>query len=416
VTLDVATFLLAELGLSSMDWEDWFPKPRLPPWDDPHKVTRYTDATLQPLRQRGDRATEGLILKIAASAPAGTPVEDFVHRFFERLIEDRLLTPGKFNFLRPDVYRDLLHWAAHTVVLPKDLDRDRIARASSFFKNHIFAIGVVLSTSSLLEAYACRRGAAVLSYTGLLSEHTNRRLYQTLQFVLDVTSVERFENGETIRAIQKVRLMHGTIRWLVRHNQEKKWNEPDCGCPINREDLLGTLMCFSTMMYRDLPRLLIPVSYEEADDYRYLWNVVGKLLGVEASFLPNSVGEALALTMVIERRQQQEESVDGIKLTAALITYHRTFLRRWVDSVGVLVMRWLVGDAVCDKLHVPAFSFGSGISPFETLAAVRDWGIALWAPDEKTIKSLGVKPYSMPRSIQSLWKRLDDEAVGWYQS
>jgi hypothetical protein len=32
------------------------------------------------------------------------------------------------------------------------------------------------------------------------------------------------------------------------------------------------------------------------------------------------------------------------------------------------------------------------------------------------IESLDVKPYSMPRSIRSLWKRLDEEAVGWYRS
>jgi len=299
--------------------------------------------------------------------------------------------------------------------MPKNLDRERIARASRFFKDHFFAIGVVLSTSSLLEAYACRRGAAVLSYTGLLSEHTNRRLYQTLQFVLDVTSGERFHGGVAIRAIQKVRLMHATIRWLVRHNQKRQWHESDCGCPINREDLLGTLMCFSTLMYRDLPKLMIPVSYEQADDYRYLWNIVGKLLGVEPGLLPNSVGEALALTMVIKRRQQ-EESKDGIDLAADLVRYHRTFLKEWVDSVGVLVMRWLVGDAVSDMLHLPTFSFGSGVSAFETLAAVRDWGIALWAPNEKTIESLRVKPYDMPPSIMRLWNRLDDEAIGWYQS
>jgi hypothetical protein len=415
VTLDAATFLLTELGLSSMDWEDWFPKPRLPPWDDPHKVTRYTDSSLQPLRRRGDPATDPLILKIAASAPAGTSAEDFVCTFFCDLIQDRLFDPAMFKHLPPDVYQALLRWAG-TLVMPKNLDRERIARASRFFKDHIFAIGVVLSTSSLLEAYACRRGAAVLSYTGLLSEHTNRRLYQTLQFVLDVTAAENFHDGDAIKAIQKVRLMHATIRWLVRHNQKKQWDEADCGCPINREDLLGTLMCFSTLMYRDLPKLMIPVSYEQADDYRYLWNIVGKLLGVEPSLLPNSVGEALALTMVIKRRQQQEACKDGIDLAAALVRYHRAFLKEWVDSVGVMVMRWLVGDAVSDMLHLPTFSFGSGVSASETLAAVRDWGIAVWAPDEETIESLGVKPYDMPPSIMSLWKRLDDEAIGWYQS
>lgn len=407
---------MTEVGLSALAWEDWFPRPRLPPWDDPHKVTRYTDALLQPLRRRGDPATDPLIVEIAASAPIGTPGEALVYGFFKGLISEPLFAPTRFrDSLRPDVYRALERWTERVVVAPTDLDLDRIARAARFFKDHFFAIGVILATSSLLEAYACRRGVAVLSYSGELSRRTNRRLYETLQFVLHVNASEGFKRGYAVRAIQKVRLMHGAIRWLVTNNKKKKWDRPDCGTPINREDLLGTLMCFSTLMYRDLPKLLIPVSYEEADDYRYLWNVIGNLLGIDAGLLPRSVGEALALTMVIERRQQ-EESDDGIDLAAALIRYHRTILKEWVDSVGVLVMRWLAGDAVCDMLRVPAFSFGSGISPFETLGSVRDWGIALWAPAKKTIASLGVEPYDMPPSIKSLWDRLDDEAVGWYRS
>lgn len=407
---------MTEAGLSAVDWEDWFPRPRLPPWDDPHKVTRYTDALLQPLRGRGDPATDPLILKIAASAPIGTSAEDFVLAFFRCLIEEPLFVPDRFSgMLRPDVYQALLRWTADVVVLPGDLDRDRLARASRFFKDHFFAIGVVLSTSSLLEGYACRRGAAVLAYSGLLSKQTNRRLYETLQFVLYVTASEGFKRGYALKAIRKVRLMHGAIRWLVMNTKKKQWHKADCGTPINREDLLGTLMCFSTLMYRDLPKLLIPVSYDEADDYRYLWNIIGNLLGIDAGLLPKSVGEALALTMVIERRQQ-EESEDGICLAKGLVSYHRQFLKGWVDSVGILVMRWLAGDAVCDMVRVPPVSFGSGVSPFETLAAVRDWGIAVWAPNQTTIDSLEVKPYDMLPSIKSLWGRLDDEAVGWYES
>jgi hypothetical protein len=409
VTLDAATYLLTELGLSSMDWEDWFPKPRLPPWDDPHKVTRYTDAALQPLRQRGDPATDPLILKIAGPGPKSRQAKA-VHDFFHDLISEDYFVATRFSSsLPPAVYKELLAWTRGTVRIPGNLDRKRIQRAAHFFKGHFFAIGVVLSTSSLLEGYACRRGVQVLHRAGRLSHFTNRRLAETLRFVLYVTAPDGFTNrGHAVEAIRKIRLMHGAIRWLtVNHD----W-DPEFGLPINREDLLGVLMSFSTLMFRDLPKLLIPVSYEEADDYRYLWNVIGGMLGNEASFLPNSVGESLALTMAIERRQQ-EGSPQGVEMATSLIAYHRHFLKQWVDSIGVLVMRWLAGDAVCDMLEIPPFAFGAGIDSLEVLGTVRDWGIEIWSHGDATIGGVFVKQYPIPSSMTNLWSNLDDMTVGW---
>ena len=413
MTLDAATFLLTELGLSSMDWEDCFPKPRLPPWDDPHKVTRYSDSTLQPLRQRGDPATDPLISKIAGVGPKGRQTKA-VHDFFHHLISKDYFVATRFkSTLSPAVYNELLAWTSGTVIVPADLDRQRIQRAAQFFKDHFFAIGVVLSTSSLLEGYACRRGVQVLHRAGRLSHFTNRRLAETLRFVLYVCAPEGFtKRGHALEAIQKIRLMHSAIRWLTKsHN----WDQNEYGEPINREDLLGVLMCFSTLIFRDLPKLLIPVSYDEADDYRYLWNVVGGMLGNEVSLLPNSVGESLALTMAIERRQQ-EGSPEGVDMAAALVAYHRHFLKEWVDSVGVLVMRWLAGDAVCDMVGIAPFAFGAGIDSFEVLGTVRDWGVEIWGHGDETIGGVRVKPYPIPPSLRGLWGHLDDMAVGWYGS
>jgi hypothetical protein len=410
VTLGVATYLLNELGLSSLDWEDWFPRPRLPPWDDPHKVTRYSDAALQPLRQRGDPATDTLISKIAGPGPKGRQGKA-VHDFFHSLISEDYFVATHFrSSLSPAVYQELLAWTSGTVHLPGNLDRKRIKRAAEFFKDHLFAIGVVLSTSSLLEGYACRRGVQVLHRAGRLSHFTNRRLAETLRFVLFVTAPEGFTiRGHAVEAIQKVRLMHGAIRWLTRNDD---WDEAEFGVPVNREDLLGVLMSFSTLVFRDLPKLMIPVSYEEADDFRYLWNVVGGMLGNEASFLPNSVGESLALTMAIERRQQ-ESSLEGVDMAAALVKYHRHFLKEWVDSVGVLVMRWLAGDAVCDMVGIAPFAFGAGMDSLEVLGTVRDWGIEIWSHGDETIGGVFVKQYPIPPSLAGLWSNLDDMTVGW---
>ncbi|HEV8669838.1 MAG TPA: oxygenase MpaB family protein [Candidatus Limnocylindria bacterium] len=415
MTLDAAaTFVITELGLSADDWEDWFPKPRLPPWDDPRKVTRYSDAVLQPLRQRGDPGTDPIIDMIAATGQSPRQAYEKVHAFFVKLIRRRVFVLRRFrNSVPQDAFAALERWQQDTRAAQPKLDRARVLRAARFFKDHFFAMGIVLSTSSLLEAYASHRGVKVLARTKELSKHTNRRLAETLQFVLYVCAREGFTgNGHAIAAIQKVRLMHAAIRWLVTHNPRKKWDRVEYGVPINREDLLGVLMSFSTLPYRDLPKLLIPVSYEEADDYRYLWNAIGAMLGNEVALLPKTVGEALALTMAIERRHQAW-SLEGVEMAAALVAYHRHFLKEWVDSIGVLVMRWLAGDAVCDMVEIPPVSFGAGLGSEEVLGTVRDWGIDVWSHRRVKIGDLTADPYDIPPSLGPLWKGLDDANVGW---
>ena len=55
--------------------------------------------------------------------------------------------------------------------------------------------------------------------------------------------------------------------------------------PINQEDLLGTLFCFSVVVIRSLRLLGAPVSDEDADDYYHLWRAVGAMLGIREQYV-----------------------------------------------------------------------------------------------------------------------------------
>jgi hypothetical protein len=343
-------------------WDDG----KLPPHEDPRGVTKYGDTVLDALRLEGDPdpRTARLVLEIAAGHPLpaaaagaapmpGAPIPvtraelDRVDAFYKILLGQRSLDLAAFAG-RP--YLPALRAWADAVGAPPAFDEIRMDRAAEFFREHVFKVALILSTSSLLETFACRKGVKVLAHTEFFSNETNRRLAESLQFVLYVNSPGGFSDHQAVNAILRVRLMHAVIRWRV--PREMAWNVDQLGVPVNQEDLLGTLMCFSGVVVRDLPKLWVRMTKEEADNYIYLWKVVGPILGIRSDLIPNNLGEALALIWAIERRQQAP-SVEGAAMTRALIAFHRAFLGELMDPVGLWMMRRLAGDRVCDLVGVP---------------------------------------------------------------
>src|SRR2546428_9648268 len=97
--------------------------------------------------------------------------------------------------------------------LPATLDRARMGRACDLFGRHAFSVSLVLSTTSLLEAYACPKGVEVLDFTHRLSKNPYRRLAETLQWAVDVQAPDGFAaTGRALEAILRIRFMHAVIR------------------------------------------------------------------------------------------------------------------------------------------------------------------------------------------------------------
>ena len=65
--------------------------------------------------------------------------------------------------------------------------------------------------------YAAKNGVQVLVRTARMSENPNRRLVETAQLLTDVLSAWGLsKTGRGVRAIQKVRLIHAAVRYLIR--------------------------------------------------------------------------------------------------------------------------------------------------------------------------------------------------------
>lgn len=421
-TAMLAALSVAQAGFGFL-WSGGEHTRRLPPHRDPTTVRKYTEKGLEGLREIEDEAADKFITLVAASASVapkgqnqGVPLQAAlrpatkaeiaaVDAFYKVLLAEK-----SFDITNHQgtPYTAELTAFADGMQLHKTISAARLQRAGTFFRRHLFKIMVILSTSSLLEAYACANGVQVLARTGYLSKETNRRLKETLQFVMYVNEPDAFDqakDGKGLAAIRKVRLMHAAIRWLIRERAGDKWNET-WGRPINGEDLLGMLMGFSALVIRDLAELNVTLTSEEVEDHIYLWNEVGRLLGADREWLPADLGEALALMGAIKSHQQGYTS-EGRVMTQGLLDYHEAVLGDLLP-VATGAMRRLAGDYICDMLGVPESEYADRSWRHDFVFRVLLW----WGDKLITRDRLDVKdesgavhpygPYDIPSSLRSV--------------
>jgi len=301
---------------------------------------RYNDALLDSLRTIGDPIPDRIIEELARDGQINQ-----VNQLMRQLFRNGHAIPAEL----PDNIED---WLRSTAQLPAWADKERLDRAAAMFVEYGRTVPLILSTSSLVECYAARKGCKALSFSYRLGQNTHRRLAETAQFLLVVMTPGAFdEDGGGIPAIQKVRLMHSAIRFLIQ--KSGRWDESEMNVPICQEDLLGTLMAFSHVVLRDLRKLGARFSDEEASDYFYLWQVVGEMMGCRPDVIPGSVDEGNELWAAICRRQQGP-SPEGVAMTHALLDFHADLIPgELFDGIMPALVRELVGDQVADWMEVP---------------------------------------------------------------
>jgi len=198
-------------------------------------------------------------------------------------------------------------------------------RASDIFELHGPMITSTLGVRSLLKQYAHTKATNVLRMTTLLEEHTDRRITETFQFVLDVMQKGWYRPEKRgIRSIQKLRLVHALIRVRILHGmtaeKEGKW-DPEWGQPINQEDMAFAIQTFSVEIIQGLRQVGVPLSDEQAEDYLQAWKLIGRALGVDRSLEPANYDEAAALQQQIYARNFTLPDPSGPPLATALIKF-----------------------------------------------------------------------------------------------
>jgi len=289
-------------------------------------VSPIDDALLDQLRTEGDPLAD-----------------EVVSRLFERgqvsAVSDLMTALIRNDGLPPEILPELIRkYLEQSGDLPQ-IDARRIERGEAVFAAYGPEILMVLGFYSLPSAYAAKKGVQVLYRTGYLSQRPVRRVFETTQMVIDVMRPGGLLGGGSgVRSAQKVRLMHAAIRHLLRSDVQRPWPQ-ELGCPINQEDLAGTLMTFSFLVLDGLQKLNILLSRQEQEDYLYAWVVVGRLLGIREELLPADLSQAEALTRRIYGRQIAECSEGKAMTQALLVGMQQLVPGSWLDGVPVALIR-----------------------------------------------------------------------------
>jgi hypothetical protein len=255
-------------------------------------------------------------------------------------------------------------FVAQASALPTWAKPARMARGADFFCQFGLEIGLALFCSALPIGYAARPVAEVLDLTARLETDTRRRVFETAQFVLDVTTPGGLRQGAAGHsAALHVRLMHAGIRHLVANDKRVRHNCSDVdvphwcddwGVPLSQEHLLGALLAFGYAMLRALDTFGIRYDEGQADDYLHLWSVVAHLMGLREDLLPLGRDEAAIAYEELERRDV-EATAAGQRLTAALVSLlEECGPDPLLRGLPVATMRMLLGPELSEVLALPA--------------------------------------------------------------
>lgn len=305
---------------------------------------RFSDEQLQGFRAKCDPVGDAVIERILDAGRAAD-----INLMVSQLVENDDVVPENLPQFAQDYFRE-------TAALPPWADLARMHNGQEFFNKFAPEMALMLSLGSLPVCYGCADGAQVLWRSHRIAEPANRRILETTQFVLDVMEVGGLDpgsDGRGLRAIQKVRLMHASIRYYIREHNTRDPFDPAWGEPINQEDLVNTLMSFSRVTVNGLRNLGHRIDPVEEEDYLHVWRVIGHIIGIDDELNPRTVTEGQALLEQICRRNWRPSGA-GTELTAAVVEYiQETIPLEVLDGLAVSILRKAVGDRLADMLGVP---------------------------------------------------------------
>jgi ER-bound oxygenase mpaB/B'/Rubber oxygenase, catalytic domain len=251
---------------------------------------------------------------------------------------------------------------------PAWIDAAAVARGQEFFNRLVIHQFTALYLSSLPNSYAAAKGVQVLRLTGRLQTDTMRRLNETGQFLMDIAGPNAMcDGGVGIDRILHVRLMHAAVRWMILHDplvtrvtdlappvtetDELIWSS-SWGIPANQEDLLGTWLTFTAVVYDAFDASGVDYSEQNLADHLHLWRLVAHYLGIKPDLIPTNRSDADVLRERIFGSQQAASGA-GNAMTAALVVLAQSRMPRFAWPMMPTAFRHFLGDSVSDMIGIP---------------------------------------------------------------
>lgn len=377
----------------------------------PPGQTRWSCAQfLDHLREQGDEAADRCFRELEESGELGE--RDFAEVFRHLNWNDARLPEVCASCGRakpvPDPMKKFFRTVddqARTIVPPRLLSIERGQRV--FWPYAVPALLVYL-TRSLPEGYAAPPFAQILHFTKNLEDHTYRRLMGTLQMLVNVSTLHGFESrrlgigrgdphvrGKAISMAKQLRLLHAGVRYIARAavaGWSPRFSTGPTGTlrhvelaalpsqlrelttqqqvPVNREDLLATIIALSYLVIDSLWCLEVDLGEGEAEDFFTVWRTFAVLMGIHppddatsAEYVPANVAEAREFYKSYRRRhyvgvgtaRPYEANEAGAALGRAHLHMMRTQLMppllRWL-GIPRLYMTILIGPQGCRRVGV----------------------------------------------------------------
>ncbi len=311
---------------------------------------------LDALRQVGDPLADDAVAAYFVDIDAHHPGE-----LFSRLVQHVKL-PAEEQVPAIQAFFE------HAQSRPGWVDEQAVARGQEFFNRLVVHHFSALYLASLPNSYAAAKGVQVLRMTGRLQNDTNRRLNETAQLLMDMAAPGAMAVGGTgIDRILHVRLMHAAVRWMIAHDPSVRrvenlpppqreedglvWSR-SWGLPVNQEDLLGTWLTFTSVVYDAFDASGVDFDEQNVADHLHLWRVAAHYLGVDPALVPTTRAAADSLRRFIFGRQQSP-SAAGKAMTAALLAQSYSRIPKFARPLMPTAFRHFLGNPVSDMIGIP---------------------------------------------------------------
>ena len=239
-----------------------------------HEVDDVCDKCLQALTARGES----------------------LDAFLERLGET--LPPGG------DSHPDVQAFLTDVYTVPAYVDWVTLHDGQLCFLKHPGPAAFGLLYFSLIGGFSAPKIVKVLDATAYMTtqkyDNTWRRLNETFEMVVDcLEDPEGLKPGRSgWKSVLRVRFLHTRVRLGILGRGT--WDAAQYGLPINQEDMVGTLLSFSSNVLETIQRMTGRLTRADEEAYLHLWRYIGHLIGVRDAFNPCSS---------LERAQGTTESI-----------------------------------------------------------------------------------------------------------
>ncbi|WP_062981161.1 oxygenase MpaB family protein [Nocardia anaemiae] len=304
-------------------------------------------------------------------AQVGDPLADDVVAMFKRLPVGEGRRMFEIAVERgidavPDAPAELAAFFGQVESDPYWLDRAKIDRGARVVERTSVWGGIAMGMFALMGGYLASRADKTLVGTGDLDAMAPRRLAETTQWWLDVTTPGGLQRNQVgYQSVLRVRLMHALVRAGM--NRRPDWDYQAWDHPVNQVLTVGTLGLFSMANLVGAQALGLRFSPQEKDAVFQLWRYVGFLLGIDAEILPTNETDTWRAFWILADTEFIPDE-DSRRLAQALVpaagglfigtdTAAQRLIRRVITSYMVAYSRIVLGPTNADFLGLENSKF-----------------------------------------------------------